>query len=171
MQKHKGKENSMSIWKYGYKDTCNRYMTTIAIKELRYPTAVIPPIFTLETEDKDGLISLPKAYEKYYQDPTEYNFVKDYFDGNFTHWEEFKNSPKIRPVIEGLKKKNEKRLEAEAMAKIVNIAFDDSNKNNLAALKILVNDEKIKRKAVKDATSSTSDEYNKDKERLQEWIK
>lgn len=158
-----------SIWKQGHKNSINQYITSSAIKELQYSTTEIAPIFTLQSEDYNGLISLPKAYSKYYQDTTDYNFVKEYFDGDFLHWEAFINNPKIAPIMKNLKKTNEKRLESEAIAKIVNIAFDDDNKNNLSALKMLVNGDKIKKKVETNDIIPDTDLKN-DIERLQEFI-
>jgi len=45
----------------------------------------LKPVYTVEDEDKDGLISLKKAYLQV-QDPTEYKFALKYFY-NWQHWE------------------------------------------------------------------------------------
>ena len=115
----------------------SRYVTNSAFVEFN----IVPdykPTFTLADEDHDGLISFPKLFLSYYKDPSESTFVEDVFEGDWKHWELFKNSINISEVYELLRKQADKRLESEAINKIISIAFDDNNKNNLQALKFII---------------------------------
>lgn len=123
----------------------SRYVTNSAFAEFN----VVPdykPTFTLADEDHDGLISFPKLFLNYYKDPSESKFVEDVFEGDWKHWELFKNSMYISEMYELLRKQSDKRLESEAMNKIISIAFDDNNKNNLQALKFIIDGKTSKTK-------------------------
>lgn len=95
------------------------------------------PTWTLDDEDHDGVYSLRKWYLKFYQDPTEVEFVKTCFEGDFKHWDVFKNSKDIGTYYRQYKKDAEAMLLADAMKKIVEIAMDTSNKSSMSALKYL----------------------------------
>lgn len=116
----------------------NRYFTVSTVKELNYYLPDYKSTFTLADEDHDGLYSFPSLFLKHYQDPTEMAFVNEAFEGDIEHWEAFKNAKLIFPIYTRLRKKADMMLQSAAMNKIVNIAFDDSNKNNFTALKYLV---------------------------------
>lgn len=96
------------------------------------------PTFTILDYDHDGLYSIEKLFLEHYEDPTEYSFVEDVFEGDVTHWEIFKNSSIINKYYIKWKKKAEAILLSKAMTKIVDTAFDETNKNSFAALKYLV---------------------------------
>ena len=84
---------------------------------------------------------------EHYKDPTEYTFVRDAFEGDIQHWEAVKECLMLVKVYPVWKKKAMARLTSEAMLKIVETAFDDSNKNSFTALKYLVEkDAKVTKK-------------------------
>ena len=96
------------------------------------------PTFTALPEDHDGLYSLEKLFMEYYRDPTEYQFVANVFESDVKHWEVFKSSRFIAPLYAKWKQKAEAKLLSEAMAKIVDTAFDETNRSSFQALKYLV---------------------------------
>ena len=96
------------------------------------------PTFTIEPEDNNGLISMERLYMEHYRDPTEYTFVRDVFDGDMKHWEAFKNGTFIKEHYDRWRSAACAKLASEATEKIVNIAFDDNNRNQFTALKYLV---------------------------------
>lgn len=122
------------------------YVTRSAIAELKiwYDDDKYKPTFTLSDEDHDGLYSFPKLFLKYYTDPTEMQFVNEVFEGDLDHWEKFKKSSGFEPIYEKLRKKADIMLQSAAISKIVSIAFDENNKNNLPALKYLVEKKPVK---------------------------
>ena len=117
-----------------------RYITNAAFADL--PCAAknesYIPTFTVEPDDKGPLLSMEKLYMSYYKDPTEYSFVRDVFDGDIKHWEFFKNSAGIKELYDRWRSAACAKLASEATEKIVNIAFDDNNRNQFTALKYLV---------------------------------
>jgi hypothetical protein len=108
----------------------------------------IKPVFTIAEEDHDGYLSFPKLFLAHYKDPTEMSFVNDVFNGDLKYWNQFKSANNVEKLYKELREKADLMLQSEAMNKIVSIAFDDNNKNNLAALKYLVDDKKKKEKKV-----------------------
>lgn len=96
------------------------------------------PTFTLAPEHKDGLYSMEQLFLERYTDPTEQTFIEDVFEGDAAHWEAMKNSRWIGKYYRKWKQKAEARLLSEAMTKIVETAFDPSNRNSFNALKYLV---------------------------------
>lgn len=118
----------------------NRYVTNSAFVERNVTTTDYKSTFTLAEDDKDGYISFSKLYLSYYWDPTELRFVDDVFEGDFDHWEYFRQSFFLADLCQKLRKKAEKMRIARAYEQISKIAYDESNKNNLQALKFLVGD-------------------------------
>lgn len=117
------------------------YVTRGAFIDLKVP-GFIPAedykqTWTTAEEDHDGYYSFRKWFLKFYKDPTEVEFVKECFEGDMVHWEQFKNARDINPIYKQLKKESEQLLLADAMRKIVEVAMDTSNKNSLTALKYL----------------------------------
>lgn len=96
------------------------------------------PTFTLKPVDTDGYYSMERLFLEHYQDPTEYSFIRDVFEGDTDHWEAFKNGDFTGNLYRKWKAAAIGRLQSEAMNKIVATAFDDNNKNNFNALKYLV---------------------------------
>lgn len=96
------------------------------------------PTFTILPEDHDGYLSMEKLFVERYTDPTEYVFVQDVFEGDFDHWETFKSSKFLNKYYNQWKKKAEGKLLSEAMSKLIEAAFDDTNRNSFQALKYLV---------------------------------
>lgn len=96
------------------------------------------PTFTMLPHHTEDLYSMEQLFLDHYNDPTEYSFVQDVFEGDIAHWETFKASTCIQRFYEQWKKKAEAKLASEAITKIVNTAFDDNNKNQFSALKYLV---------------------------------
>ena len=119
-----------------------KYVTTASVADLTGITGEYykdyKPTFTALPEDHDGLYSIEKLFLEYYKDPTEFKFVEDVFEGDVKHWEVFKSSYFIAPMYEIWKKKAEAKLMSEAMAKIVETAFDEKNRSSFQALKYLV---------------------------------
>lgn len=117
------------------------YVTIQAVKELicnrgkRFTGYT--PTFTLHEEDEDGCYSLPKLFLEYCYDPTEKEFVDNVFDGDFRHWDKFRNNVFIRKYYEDWKARAERKLLSEVMLKMVEMAFDNSNKSSFSALKYL----------------------------------
>lgn len=95
------------------------------------------PTFTIEEDDKDGCYSFSKLFLKHYTDPTEMSFVNEVFEGDLKHWEVFKTAVGFSPIYEKLRTKADLMLQSAAIRKIVDIAMDDSNRNNFTALKYL----------------------------------
>lgn len=125
-----------------YRRKAIKYATNMAIADLVAP-GVSPredykPTWTIKDEDHDGLYSLKKWFLKYRSDPTETEFVDNCFEGDFRHWEAFKNSQFIKPIYERIKKEATQRNLADVMQKIMNTAMDDNNKSQMVALKYLV---------------------------------
>ena len=119
-----------------------KYVTTASVADLTGITGEYykdyKPTFTALPEDHDGLYSIEKLFLEYYKDPTEFKFVEDVFEGDVKHWETFKSSYFIAPMYENWKKKAEAKLMSEAMAKIVETAYDEKNRSSFQALKDLV---------------------------------
>lgn len=119
-----------------------KYITNAAFLEQIGPGAVklegYKPTFTLADEDKEGCYSFSKLFLKHYKDPTEMSFINEVFEGDIKHWETFKTSNFIAPIYERLRRKADLMLQSDAIGKIVEIAFDDNNRNNFTALKYLV---------------------------------
>lgn len=125
-----------------YRRSTTKYVTNGAIADLVAP-GVTPkedykPTWTMAEEDHDGLYSFKKWFLKYRSDPTETEFVDNCFEGDFRHWEVFKNSQHIKPIYERIKKEATQRNLADVMQKIMNTAMDDNNKSQMVALKYLV---------------------------------
>lgn len=95
------------------------------------------PTWTIAEDDHDGLYSFKKWFLLFYRDPTETKFVDECFEGDFKHWEIFKNAPEIKPYYELYKKEAEQRLLAEVMNRVIETAMDTSNKSSMVALKYL----------------------------------
>lgn len=96
------------------------------------------PTFTVKNYDHDGLISMERVYLEHYRDPTEYSFVEDVFEGDLKHWEAMKNAQFVKRYYIKWKHKAEAMLLSDAMTRIVETAFDQSNRNSFQALKYLV---------------------------------
>lgn len=128
------------IWKDYRKN--NKYITNAAVVGIVEISdsnrGDYKPTFTLAPQHEDGLYSLEQLFLEHYNDPTEYSFVEDVFEGDVKHWEEFKNGRFIHPHYLKWKAKAEGRLLSEAMSRIVETAFDGNNKNSFQALKYLV---------------------------------
>lgn len=137
-------EQTVKIWK-DYRKNYSRYVTNSAFVEYNV-LSDYKPTFTLADEDHDGYLSFSKLFLSYYKDPSEASFVEDVFEGDWKHWEAFKNSINIDELYSTLRKQADKRLESEAMSKIISIAFDDNNKNNLQALKFIIDGKAAKSK-------------------------
>ena len=116
------------------------------------------PTFTIAPEHKDGLYSMEQLFMEHYKDPTEYSFVQDVFEGDLDHWEAVKSSTWVEKYYLNWKKNAEARLLSDAMMKLVNTAFDESNKNSFQALKYLVE------RDAKAAKRSTAGRPKKEKE-------
>lgn len=134
-------------------DRCRRrYVTNSAFYDLpsnMQPAPDYKPTFTLKPVDTDGYYSMERLFLDHYRDPTEFSFVEDVFEGDVDHWEVFKTSEFTGSLYKSWKKKALAHLHSEAMGKIVETAFDDSNKNNFNALKYLVDlDKNADKKAV-----------------------
>lgn len=133
----------MTLMKWNdYRRKAVKYVTNGSIADLVAP-GVVPmegykPTWTVAEEDHDGLYSLKKWFLKYKSDPTETQFVDECFEGDFRHWEAFKNSQYIKPIYERIKKEATQRNLADVMQKITTIALDDNNKSQMVALKYLV---------------------------------
>lgn len=123
-------------------DRCRRrYVTNSAFYDLpsnMQPAPDYKPTFTLKPVDTDGYYSMERLFLEHYQDPTEFSFVEDVFEGDVEHWEVFKNAEFTGTLYKRWKKMALARLQSEAMLKIVATAYDDNNKNNFNALKYLV---------------------------------
>ena len=119
-----------------------KYITLAAFADLpeamRERKTDYKPTFTILDHDHDGLYSIEKLFLDRYDDPTEYKFVEDVFEGDVKHWEVFKNSSVINKYYQKWKNKAEAKLLSRAMTQIVETAFDETNKNSFAALKYLV---------------------------------
>lgn len=125
-----------------YRRKAVKYVTNGAIADLVAP-GVVPmedykPTWTVADEDHDGLYSFKAWFLKFRNDPTETRFVDECFEGDFKHWEAFKNSKYIKPIYENIKKEANQRNLADVMGKIMDTAMDDNNKSQMVALKYLV---------------------------------
>lgn len=130
-------EQFMKITWNDYRKNLNRYVTNSAFAEYNImPT--YKSTFTTADEDHDGLISFSKLFLSYYMDPSESRFVEDVFEGDWKHWEQFKTAQNIDEMYRLLRKQADKKLESEAMNRVISIAFDENNKNNLQALKFII---------------------------------
>ena len=118
-----------------------KYVTNAAFLEQLPTTGAktgdYKPTFTTAEEDKEGCYSFPRLFLKHYKDPTEMTFINEVFEGDLKHWETFKTSNAIAPIYERLRRKADLMLQSDAIRKIVDIAMDDSNRNNFTALKYL----------------------------------
>lgn len=119
-----------------------KYITNAAFKHVPGVSNVnkvnYTPTFTLAEEDEDGLLSMERLFIEHYMDPTEHSFIEDVFDGDEDHWNRFKNSMFIRKYYQRWKRKAEAMLLSSAMTKLVETAFDSSNRNSFSALKYLI---------------------------------
>lgn len=150
-----------------------KYITNAAIADLPYLRegyhGDYKPTFTIAPEHHDGLYSLEQLFVEHYNDPTEYSFVEDVFEGDVKHWEVFKNSTFIKPYYERWKAKAEGKLMSEAMSKIVMTAFDENNKSSFQALKYLV--ERNQPKAARGRPKKEKDTSTGDDKLLMDAIK
>lgn len=124
-------------WKSNRQATTGKYILASAFAEFGY-SKTIEPTFTTAAEDHDGLYSMEKLFLEYYTDPTEYRFVQEVFDGDVRHWEQMKESQYIRDLYPNWKAKALKKLQSEAMQVLVSSALNRDNKQNLPALKYLL---------------------------------
>lgn len=124
-----------------YRRQSRKYVTNGAFAECvgdgYRPIEGYKPTWTLEDNDHDGLYSFKKWFLKFYKDPTETKFVDECFEGDFKHWETFKNSSIIKPIYANIKAEAEQRLLRDVMDKIIETAMDDNNKSQMVALKYL----------------------------------
>nr|DAT84274.1 MAG TPA: hypothetical protein [Caudoviricetes sp.] len=136
------------------------------------------PTWTIEEEDHDGLYSFHKWFLMFYKDPTEVEFVKNCFEGDFRHWEAFKKAKYIRDLYVRYKKEAEQRLLADTMNKIITIAMDTDNKSCMSALKYLADrgskilgdaPDKGGRPKKSDIEAAARDLAREDKELLKDW--
>ena len=109
---------------------------TVDLSKGTFASSVIT--WTVADEDHDGLYSFKAWFLKFRNDPTETRFVDECFEGDFKHWEAFKNSKYIKPIYENIKKEANQRNLADVMGKIMDTAMDDNNKSQMVALKYLV---------------------------------
>lgn len=118
-----------------------KYVTNAAFLEQLPMSSVrsetYKPTFTTADEDREGCYSFSKLFLKHYKDPTEMSFINEVFEGDLKHWETFKNSGGIAPIYERLRRKADLMLQSDAIRKIIDIAMDDTNRNNFTALKYL----------------------------------
>lgn len=131
-------------WK-DYRKSGPKYVTNSAFKE--YNTmADYESTFTLADEDHDDLISFSKLFLSYYRDPSERSFVDDVFEGDWKHWKKFKEGSISGEIYKELRQQADEMLVGDAMNKVLTIAFDDNNKNNLQALKFIIDGKTSKTK-------------------------
>lgn len=131
-------------WK-DYRRAGPKYVTNSAFKEYN-TTTDYQSTFTLADEDRDGLLSFSKLFLSYYRDPSERQFVDDVFDGDWRHWKKFKEGTISGGIYEELRRRADEMLIGDAMNKVLAIAFDDNNKNNLQALKFIIDGKTSKAK-------------------------
>lgn len=124
-------------WKYNRQSASGKYILAASFAEFNY-SKTVEPTFTTAEEDHDGLISMERLFLEYYTDPTEYRFVQEVFDGDVRHWELMKESQYIRDLYPNWKAKALKKLQSEAMQVLVSSALNKDNKQNLPALKYLL---------------------------------
>lgn len=135
---------SKILWN-DYRRAGPKYVTISAFKD--YNTVKdYKPTFTLADEDHDGLLSFSKLFLKYYRDPSERSFVDDVFDGDWKHWEKFKEGTVSGEIYKEVRRRADEMLIGDAMNKVLEIAFDDNNKNNLQALKFIIDGKTAKTK-------------------------
>ena len=129
-------EKKMIQWKGPRKTTKGKYVCKSAFADLPSisTSTDYTPTFTILPYDHDGLISMEQRFLEYYADPTEYRFVQEVFEGDVTHWEVFKNSIGLCDYYQEWKQKALKKLQSEAMQKLVESALN----NNIQALKYLL---------------------------------
>lgn len=119
-----------------------KYVTISMFKELN-KHADYKPTFNMKKDDDATTYSFEKIYLAL-SDPTEYRLVQEVFNNDAKHWEACKSSPELVDFIEKCREKLMKKLQSEAFGKIMSLAFDDGNKNQMAALKILYDIKPIK---------------------------
>lgn len=122
----------MIQWKGPRKTSKGKYVCKSAFAELS--SQEYPATFTILSEDRDGLISMEKKFLEYYSDPTEYRFVQEVFEGDVTHWEVFKSSVGLCDYYREWKQKALKKLQSEAMQRLIENALN----GNTQALKYLL---------------------------------
>lgn len=119
-----------------------RYVTRGLFKEFNTNSSYTPT-FNLKQEDDEDTYSFEKIYLAL-NDPTEYKLVEQVFNGDVKHWEACKVSPELSDFIDRCREKLMKKLQSEAFGKIMSLAFEDGNKNQMSALKILYDIKPIK---------------------------
>ena len=93
-------------------------------------------IYTLKDTDHNGYVSLYLRYMAM-SDPYEINFANAYFDG-WEHWQMVSNASWFKPYISRWRKELNLKLKAEALARIREIAKDETNKASFTANKLLL---------------------------------
>ena len=133
------------IWK-DFRKSGKKFVTQSAFAELNSMATDYKSTFTTADEDHDGLISFSKLFLSYYRDPSERSFVEDVFEGDWKHWRSFRESTVTGEIYRTLRQQADEMLVGDAMNKVLAIAFDDNNKNNLQALKFIIDGKTAKSK-------------------------
>lgn len=154
-------EQFMKITWKDYRKIGQRFVTQSAFYELNTISGY-KPTFTTADEDHDDLISFSKLFLSYYKDPSEQQFVEDVFEGDWRHWKNFKESSVAGEIYKTLRQQADEMLVGDAMKKVLDIAFDDNNKNNLQALKFIIDGKtsKVKEKVGRPKKEKKEPEIN-----------
>lgn len=102
-------------------------------------------IYTLDTKDKDGYISVYRVYMEL-MDPTEYKIATELFEGPH-HWQRICECEWFQPFLEAMRRDLRSKIKSLAVEQIINEANDENSKNRFAALKYLADGGYIEKKA------------------------
>ena len=121
---------------------CKKYVSRKLFRETNFDKDY-KPTFNMTPEDDEETYSFEKIYLSL-NDPTEYRIITEIFNGDARNWEVVRSSTELAEFFDKCRDKLMKKLQSEAFSKIMGLAFDDGNKNQMSALKILYDIKPVK---------------------------
>ena len=108
-----------------FKDSIGRWRTASLFEETCDDPAKYPPIYTLNGGDTSSCVSLKDKYLEL-ADTTEYVFAKMYL-GGYDHWKRICESYVLKPYIADWRLELDKRLQANYLTQLREIAAGTGN--------------------------------------------
>ena len=99
-----------------FKDVQGRWRTQSLFLETNKNETKYPSVFTLESRDKDGCVSMKAVYMKS-NDPTEYTAAMAIF-GSFECWLNLCEAPFFKPHVEAWREELQRQIKSQAVETI-----------------------------------------------------